>query len=135
MPVNSTSPVDWWDMPDNTWYRIELLVKFGGNNQYRLFPRYYAVNNPGVDDDGSLLYDWEDFRAWELSGTSLADFYGNPPTSGWKRSVGKSDFRTLSFGNNGSPQSGVGYWWVVDIKVVDGTNLEYDDAGAWVGTN
>ena len=129
MPYNSFAPSwDMWTPSDDVWYRIELLFKFSGTTGFQCFPRIYSV-------DGALLFDWLDFAQWGApdEGTqTLEQTYSNPPSS-YLACPSLAYFNDLSFGNNGPGGTLGGEWYIGDIKVVDGTNLQHDDPNPWVG--
>jgi len=136
--VKTSAPTQTYDQykpfDRDTWYRYELhleITQLGSPTYYRLWPRWYSVNNPGVDDDGTLLFDYRDYGQEDYNDAywrgandwTLEKYYDE----GWvfhtntSPQVGYHEFERITLGNNG--QSGsqdhdpLTYWYFAQFAV------------------
>lgn len=130
-------PIHWWGVGDlgvqgfpgfkpfqtATWYRYELgieVVTPGTPCYFKMWPRVYSVNNPGVDDDGTLLFDYQDWVQTDyLSGNwngrndwTLELFYDAGYYFRTNTGYGYDEFERITVGNNGQQdQNNTGLYW------------------------
>jgi len=124
-------------MEPDVWYRIEMLFKWQSNNGFKWYCNVYNTS-------ATLLWDSDDFESWDDDvwlGTWIQsnNLYFDDSAAGHQdpnfRYGYYGNCNCINIGNNGNAgASGEGekFWAFSDYKVIDASDIEYDD-DPWVG--